>query len=226
MSSAIEWVLDDGQHLLGVGDLEAPGVVEELAQAHFAREGKALYDHAYTDPPWNAGIGRMFRKWAGQELDRSVDVDALLRATTDWCASQVRGWSFVQIGKQKHDVLRQCFLDSGLTLQSEIACTHVNDGGTVVQGDAWLFAGFPATSVKPPVVDPSASWMQLASDVLAQVAQPGETVVDWYMGQGMVLRVAESLGLRSYGVEINRKRALEAVARLEKDRRRGGLVLT
>jgi hypothetical protein len=218
-------------HVLGVGDLEDGGAADLLSELG-RRTGRTTYDHCYTDPPWNAGIGRMFRKWAdpsgAQGLDRAVDVDRLLDDTVQLCATQVLGWSFVQIGKQKLDVLTAAVQSRPeLTLRATIDCTHVNDGGSVVQGGAYLLAfhrvDAPAELVEGevPVVDPGASWLQLCTDVLGQVAQPGQTVVDWYQGQGMTLRCCEGLGLVSYGLEINAKRAHEAVRRLGADVRTG-----
>jgi hypothetical protein len=162
----------------------------------------------------------MFRKWADPALDRSVDVDAILRTTARLCRAQVRGWSFVQIGRQKLDVLAAAMEAEYGHPAHAIDCVHVNDGGTRQEGTAWLLAVHPEPEAhaRPPVVREGLAWMELCEEVLAQVTQPGQTVVDWYMGQGMVLRVADRLQLRSFGLEINRKRAVEAGARLNRDR--------
>lgn len=200
-------------HVLLVGDVEG-GAADELAIT------AGPYDHCYTDPPWNSGIARIFRKWAGPELNRSVDINALLDQTLGLIARDVRGWSFVQMGVQKIDYLERRAVELGLTVAGRIDCTQVNDGGSKVEGTAWLLAiqGPEVVGHPIPLVDPSQSWLDLCATVLGQVSQPGQSVVDWYMGQGMVMRVADQLGLRSCGVELNAKRAEEAVARLQSDR--------
>lgn len=203
-------------HALYVADLE-DGAGAELFQRH------GPYDHCYTDPPWNAGIAKMFRKWSGAELDRSVDVDALLTLTLEMVRDQVLGWSFVQIGVQKRDFLVRRAEELGLDFAGAIDCTQVNDGASKSEGAAWLlaFRGPKAVGQRLPVVDPSEYWLDLCATVLLQVAQPGQTVVDWYQGLGMVLRVCDQIGLVSVGTELNGKRATEAVSRLGRDRAGG-----
>lgn len=229
MSSPVE-LAAPAPHRLWVGDLEAGGA-DALREAAITQRGVdrengitagwPVFDACYTDPPWNAGIGRIFRKWAGD--DRPVDINGLLERTVELIARDVAGWAFLQIGVQKRDALAAMVDEHpAMTFRGLIDCTQVNDGGSRVEGAAWLVACHRADSRAQeqsiPAVAPESSWMDLAADVLGQVTQPGEWVVDWYMGQGMTMRVAERLGLQSWGLELNAARAGEAVARTQKDR--------
>jgi len=200
-------VWQDGEHLMTQGDVEAGDVgvllgIEELAEV------------VYTDPPWNAGIAKRMRQWAGDEGE--ADLGHLLDCLAEIIARRAR-YGFVQMGHGTGAKrLEQALDGAGLKYQAH-ECSQIVNDKTWERGKSALLYAIGAEIV----VDPNAGWTNLCRDTIAQVAAPGAIVLDPFVGQGMTLRVCDAEGWTCYGMDLNAKRVDEGVKRLLRDRGTG-----
>lgn len=180
---------------LWVGDVELNDIVEHMAPGH----GGAV-DAVYCDPPWNAGIAKIFRNWAGATGDQ-FSLPNLVEYTVHQLADVCRaGPWFLDVGPNPKlwlDAVRRIRPDavSRPATWSNGKLTHVVQSGASTlmpsglegeESTEWIFNYFVAMGV--------------------------ESVLDPFIGKGLTVRHAVPLGISVYGMELNAKRLSVAEA--------------
>lgn len=206
---ALRPVWSDERHRVFAGDVEE-GAGRELAE--LAKPVAAVY----TDPPWNAGIAQQFRKWA--KVPRPVDFPALLAETARVLASALADGApgFVQMGERGLDATLTALDEVGL-VSMPYPCGQVTDSWEPLRG-AWLI-GVGSGWVPGQTWDDDDAWTVLCRRALSPHVPEGGTVMDPYLGFGVVLRVADVQGWRCVGADLSEDRVRRGVKRLERDRR-------
>lgn len=174
----------------------------------------------YSDPPWNAGIAQQFRKWAGKPA--AVDFTSLMEVTANLVAKALgrEGVGFVQMGDQGIERTLSSLSVAGVKAAA-YRCGQVTEAGKALK-PAWLIS-VSGPDGHPPVkvwADDDA-WIVLCAKALRSVVASDTVVFDPFVGYGVALRVADAMGLRFVGCDLNRSRVERGVRRMEADRRRG-----
>ncbi len=172
---------------LWVGDVELNDVYEHIAPG--------TVDAVYCDPPWNAGIAKIFRNWAGATGDQfslSNLIEYTVNQLVDVCPS---GPWFLDVGphpKAWLKAVKQIRPEAVIrpaTWGEEHRLTHVVQSGASAlmpsglhgeQSTEWIFNYFVDMGI--------------------------ESVLDPFIGKGLTLRHALPLGISVYGMELNAKR--------------------
>jgi len=189
--------------------------------------GSHTVSHVITDPPYDAATHAGARTLAGGEVGGLIDFapitaveigDVLSRAaprrwviaTVDWRHIPVLesrpplGLRFVRFGIwNKPDSAPQ--LEAVAILHREGERMRWNAGGELAH---WEFPR--ARNASHPAEKPIA----LIRRWIADFTDPGDLILDPFMGSGTVLRAAKDLGRQAIGIEIDRRWCEHAAARL------------
>jgi DNA modification methylase len=176
---------------LWVGDAELGDIARNLQPDSV--------DAVYTDPPWNEGIGKIFRGWADAK-DGQFSLEGLMRST---CSDLYRvcptGPWFVEVGPNDEAWLEHvsAWRDGAVSVPAtwgsgrEPKLCH-----TICVGEA-----------TPPRLHGEET-TRAAFDIM--LSHGVDSVVDPFIGKGLTIRHALPLGISVYGMELNPKRLAEA----------------
>lgn len=182
--------------------------------------GQEVVHAVYTDPPWNAGIARRMRQWAGKD-DGAVDFQGLMDQAASDLAWVLGGGApgFVQMGDAGIDVTVRALEDAGLVAVPE-RCGQCSEAFVPFKTRAWLVRVARSAEELPACTwDEDDAWTTLCSKALAPVVPAGGTVLDPFVGLGLVLRVADAMGWRAVVSDLNTDRVLRGVKSMEMDRK-------
>ncbi len=178
---------------LWVGDVELNHIYEHIAPG--------TVDAVYCDPPWNAGIAKIFRNWAGatgEGFSLPNLVEYTVAQLADVCPT---GPWFLDVGPRPDHWLeavrhvRPWAASRPATWGSEYRPTHIVQSGASAmmpselhgqESTEWVFNYFVDMGV--------------------------ESVLDPFIGKGLTLAHALPLGISVYGMELNAKRLRVAEA--------------
>ncbi len=172
------------------GDAETYDIVDHMA-------GRTV-DAVYCDPPWNAGIAKIFRNWAGATGDQ-FSLGGLAIATVDQLRIVCPGgpW-FLDVGP---------YPDLWLEAVRRVRPKAVSRPATWSGGKLTHIVQSGASTLMPSGLEgeQSTEW------VFNYFVDMGiESVLDPFVGKGLTVRHALPLGISVYGMELNAKRLLEA----------------
>lgn len=160
-----------------------------------------------TDPPWNAGIARQMRQWAGADCG-PVPLPRLYAAfARDAAALLPLGPVVVEIGAQGERALRAAMAGAGFAPWLDILCPAVSyqPYRTIAFGAA------PSSAVPRDWTDCDPAGIR--DQILAELAIPrGSVVFDPFIGLGTVIPPLLRAGLVPAGMEINPRRLAAAAA--------------
>ena len=177
---------------LWVGDAETGDIGDHM-------DGTTV-DAVYCDPPWNAGIAKIFRNWAGATGDQFSLGELAKRTVRQLQAACPRGpwfldvgpypdlwWNAVKVSRPDAVVRSATWSDGKLThvIQSR-ASSLMPSGLEGEESTEWVFNYFVDMGV--------------------------ESVLDPFIGKGLTVRHAVPLGISVYGMELNAKRLSVAEA--------------
>ncbi len=172
---------------LWVGDAELNGIV------HHMKNRKV--DAVYCDPPWNAGIAKIFRNWAGATGDGFSLGELALATVEQFRVVCPAGPWFLDVGAHP---------DLWLEAVRRVRPKAVTRPATWSDGDKLTHViQSGASALMPSGLDgeQSTEW------VFNYFVDMGvESVLDPFIGKGLTLRHALPLGISVYGMELNAKR--------------------
>ena len=194
---------------LWTGDAELGDIVK-----HVGPDDQAVWDYGidaiYTDPPWNEGIGKIFRRWA-DKTGEEFSLSNLAARTVEqlYCICPAGPW-FLEVGPHP-DLWREAV--SGVRQDVVVRRTTWGEGkkpSHVIQAGAPLMPeGLHG--------EESTEW------VFNYFIDRGvESVCDPFVGKGLTVRYALPLGISIYGMELNPKRL--AVAQRKADELMEGML--
>jgi hypothetical protein len=159
--------------------------------------GTQQIDAIYTDAPWNEGIGKIFRRWAGATGDQfSLRMLALLTAEQFHVICPSGPW-FIEVGPHPdlwHDAVRR--VRSGCTLREHTWGDTAKPTFIVQSGATLMPTGLHG--------EETTEW------VFNYFIDHGiESVLDPFIGKGLTVRYAIPRGISVYGMELNPKRLAE-----------------
>ncbi len=177
---------------LWVGDVELNDIYEHIAPG--------TVDAIYCDPPWNAGIAKIFRRWAGKAGSQFSLPNLVEYAVAQFADVCPTGPWFIDVGAHPdlwlnavRSVRRDAVARPAMVSNGNL--THVIQSGTSAlmpdglegeQSTEWIFNYFVDMGV--------------------------ESVLDPFIGKGLTVRHAVPLGISVYGMELNAKRLAVAEA--------------
>lgn len=205
-----------GPHRFVVADLQSP---EGVMDAAGVAEGASV---AFTDPPWNVGIGKTFRKQAGEVPD-AIDLRAVFdglalvlggvrHAAAVWMGSDDKGRELAALALTRGGlgfIQRRPVTYEGV---SKAATLSVGTRTPPPEGEAAL----------PPANDSRGAFAHGGEAICTRYLGWAEaqgwqgTVVDPFVGQGVTARVAQRRGWACAGSEIHAGRLAVTLAWLAK----------
>ena len=223
----------DGPCVAQVGDVWACGrhrvlcgdATDEADVAAVLRGERA--DMAFTDPPWNVGIGTdknpRHRQRQGLVNDSMPEADfgSMLAAFAVALAKFVEGDVYCVLGSERWPLLDKTLRDAGFHWSATIIwvkdifglgrskyhrgyepiwyvwTTSSSFCADRKQDDVWEFAR-PKRSPEHPTMKP----VQLVARAISNSSARRNTVLDPFLGSGTTLIAAEQLGRTCYGIEI------------------------
>lgn len=207
-----------GRHVLACGDVEE-GHVE--AAVRLARDAGVDPRWCYTDPPWNPGIARLFRRWA--DADRPVDLDHLyrsfLRQSAEalppgaplWLELSPRAWRLwvrpvvEETGHAVNAVRKASWEDrrgKHETVQARIRLRPQEAGPEPVGSTVYLDDGLHGEE---------------STESAFRSDHDAGAVLDPFVGYGLSVRFAERCGISCVGLELNPDRLRDAVTWLREE---------
>jgi hypothetical protein len=205
-------VHDDGRHVLAVGDVER-GAIDDLRSYRVGRGSSPVVDAIYTDPPWNAGIARLFRRWAKRD-EGPVDLNFLFHAFVagslkicpagPWCIEMGSGGLAAIL-----DVLRAFGV-------GVVGVLETTNDESKANARAYLITADPRLPVREGYVPPRAAGdmdgTALRRAALDQMKSMGiATILDPFAGYGGILKEVDARGMAYCGIELNESRLQRAV---------------
>ena len=160
-------------------------------------------DAVYTDPPWNEGIGKIFRRWADQTGEEFSLSNLAARTVEQLRYICPAGPWFREVGPHP-DLWRE-------------AVSGVRQG-VVVRRTTWGDGKKPSHVIQAgaPLMPEGLHGEEATEWVCNYFIDRGiESVCDPFIGKGLTVRHAVPLGISVYGMEINPKRL--AVAQRKAD---------
>lgn len=156
-------------------------------------------DAIFTDPPWNPGIARMFRKWAGH--DRTVDLKTVARmASVQIAIACPKGPWYIEVGPNPEPWLT--------------AIKGVSEGPVRAVKGTWgpsrnpfhMLCANGAPPISPGLYD---------EEGMAQAFRHFDqlnvrTIGDPFVGRGMTICHAKRHGMEVWGMDLNPQRIDEA----------------
>ena len=226
----------DGTCVAQVGDVWACGRHRVLcgdatgeADVAAVLRGKRA-NMAFTDPPWNVGIGTdknpRHRQRQGLVNDSMPEADfgRMLTAFAALLAKFVKGDVYCVLGSERWPLLDETLRDAGFHWSATIIwvkdifvlgrskyhrryepiwygwATSSSYRADRKQDDVWEFAR-PKRSPEHPTMKP----VQLVARAISNSSARRNTVLDPFLGSGTTLIAAEQLGRTCYGIEIEPK---------------------
>lgn len=197
-------------------------------------------DHVITDPPYDEtthrGARSLARSYSAKSTVCNIDfasitADSLsqlfgtirarrwLIATMDWRhiptleTHPPSGWRFVRFGIWvKPNGAPQFTGDRPATGWEAIACLHRDVAGKMRWNGGGHHAVFTHNKVNGQ--HPTAKPESLLLELVEQFTDPGETILDPFMGSGTTLAAAKRLGRKAIGIELNEQYCEVAAHRL------------
>lgn len=191
-------------------------------------------DMVLTDPPYNeinrqTGGLRTIDKGGADDIP--VDVSWLALSI----AAMATGSAYVWCGTEQVSELRRQFVKAGMSTRA--AVWHKTNPSPMNGESLWLsaielcvFARHPKATFHPhckaplwtgpsePRKDhPTAKPEWLFLTLIQASTNPGETILDPFMGSGTTLRAAKDLGRKAIGIELNERYCDIAVKRLAQE---------
>lgn len=204
---------DDGRNVLAVGDVERGAIADLMDWARNTERGlPGTVDAVYTDPPWNPGIARIFRRWAGREHG-AVDLGFLFAAfVNDALAACPYGPWYIEMGRGGVHVMQDTLaqFDVGVT---DVLLTTNDDAEA--NAEAYVIEADPTEPARDAIVHPRATGLNgtdLRRTIMGTFPERGiRTVLDPFAGYGGILREAATLDIGYYGLELNADRLQRAI---------------
>lgn len=168
------------------GDAELNHIVEHM--------GDRRVDAVYCDPPWNAGIAKIFRNWAGATGDQ-FSLGELVKRTVNQLSVVCPGgpW-FLDVGPYP-----DMWVEAVRRVRPKARSRPATWGG----GKLTHVVQSGASALMPSGLEgeESTEW------VFNYFVDMGvESVLDPFVGKGLTVRHALPLGISVYGMELNAKR--------------------
>ncbi len=172
---------------LWVGDVEQGDVTGHM--------GRRRVDAVYCDPPWNAGIAKIFRNWAGVTGDH-FSLTNLVGCTVKQLNTVCPGgpW-FLDVGPQSDHWLEAVRRVRPWAARRPATWGDKHRRTYIVQSEA--------SALMPSGLhgEESTEW------IFNYFVDMGiESVLDPFIGKGLTLAHALPLGIGVYGMELNAKR--------------------
>ncbi|MCH7793428.1 MAG: site-specific DNA-methyltransferase [Planctomycetes bacterium] len=212
-----------GRHRVMCGDSTDQATVAALL-------GDVQPDMAFTDPPWNVGIGTdknpRHRQRPGLVNDSLSEAEfgRMLTAFAAALAKFVEGDVYCVLGSERWPLLDKTLRDAGFHWSATIIwvkdifvlgrskyhrryepiwygwSTSSSFRADRKQDDVWEFAR-PKRSPEHPTMKP----VELVARAIANSSTIHQSVLDPFLGSGTTLIAAEQLGRTCYGIEIEPK---------------------
>lgn len=160
-------------------------------------------DAVYTDPPWNEGIGKIFRGWADKRGEH-FSLDGLARQTcTDLYGVCPSGLWFVEVGPDPEPWLSNI--------------TEFRDGAVCVPA-TWGASRKPMNVICVGEQIPNGLHGEQTTQAVFDIFLDHNvgSVIDPFIGKGLTIRHALPLGISVYGMELNHKRLAVAQSTADK----------
>lgn len=193
-----------GDHILACGDLERGDGLRLL-------EGYVPAPRlTYCDPPWNARIHTVFRRWAKEAGARHRDPD-LRRLFSRLQVICRRSELFVlEIGRERRDELLRMTANKDCRVGAVEITYSQGEAAAIVGVDRESTAGQRFDGLRSAVVHGDSRY--LPGEVIRQFTVAQDWVCDPCLGLGLTLRAAHAEGRRCVGMELNPDRLRRAAA--------------
>ena len=174
---------------LWVGDAEMNHIWEHMSPERV--------DAIYTDPPWNEGIGKIFRRWAdatGDQFSLANLAEYTVGQLCDVCPSGP--W----------------FLDVGPHPDLWFEAVRTARPGAVLRAQTWGDERRPTHVIQSeaPLMPTGLHGEESTEWIFNYMVDHGlDSVLDPFMGKGLTVRYAIPRGISVYGMELNPKRLAE-----------------
>ena len=191
-----------GSHRLLCGDI----TTEDLS---VLMDGEKA-DIIYSDPPWNAGMATLFRKWAGKPA--KVDLDEFFNALLLNLKTHGKGVVVLDVGVQSYARFKKCAEAAGAKMIDEIEMEWDSGG----KYHTWV-GTFNESPIDWYDID-KAKYQNIEDSVealeyLLSGWPAGDGIfLDPCIGYGLGAKVGARLGLSVYGMELNPKRLAKTEA--------------
>ncbi len=172
-----------GAHRFLCADVEAVDVWQAL--------GRPVVQMIYTDPPWDIGHARMFRRLAGRASDVSLEhLHGRLASLVHACGCP----AYVQVSQRAKGQLSDVLQQAGLSCYGEWTLSYRQPGDMCLL--LWSAVPIEGQGEDAPEDGASIRW------AIGRSSAPGGLVFDPFMGAGATARVAHRLGRIAIGSEI------------------------
>lgn len=147
-------------------------------------------DIVCCDPPWNNGIAKMYRKWAG--YSGYTDVAQVMNCLRNEICLHCRTAVIIIAIKRIEDI-------PDFPYTANVFQFHWNSGKSYY---IWRGGFIEHPLVNKPNVDNDGD--KILEELLKQ--EKGRVVLDPFIGYGWTARVCKKVGLDCYGMDINKER--------------------
>lgn len=201
-----------GGHVYACGDVSLGHNIQLIERA-YALTNRDI-DMVYVDPPWNAGIAKMFRTQLEGKSERKVDFKPLHDGITDPLPDVD---VYLETGKSHAADMQLWFPEQGYTILDLWETAYSG-------GKCWIFHMHrtPVVSrvwedgVAPSPVGLKPNGVEEPKWAINRSTRPGDLVYDPCMGLGGTAVAAAETGRISLGLELVPARVAKGIDRLAK----------